>query len=349
MRFSFDEDQQEFAAMVRDYLSQSFPASRLREQWDSGGSAAAELLGALAELGAMAPVIPEEFEGLGRDGLDLALAFEWFGYFGVAEPIPFTSGVVAPFLVRYGDEDLKRTWLPRLAEGRALVTVRLEGDAPVVGATIADAFLVAHGDEVHLLDRDQAEIAPVDGQDPTLGLGRIDARCTGETLVSRASGAAACLQMLTRATIASILVGISQRMLEMTREYMLLREQFGRAIGSFQSLKHRMADTAAQIEAARSLSWFAHYSIVRGEGQAAVAASMAKSAASAAAHSAGYTALQHHGGIGFTWEYDLHMWLQRGFALERLFGTVDELRADVGARVIDRVTRSASPISGESR
>lgn len=337
MRFSFDEEQQEFAGMVRDYLAQSFPASRLRDQWENGGSANAEVALGLAELGAMAPAIPEEFDGLGRDGLDLALTFEWFGYFGVAEPLAFTSGVAAPFLVRYAGDDLQRAWLPRFAQGDALATLQLDEGAAVVGATVADVFLVVREDGVHLVDSERVAIAPLESQDPTLALGRIDAQVGPESLVTDDPGAAEYLRVLTRAAVASTLVGISQRLLEMTREYMLVREQFGRAIGSFQSLKHRMADTAAQIEAARSLSWFAHYSHVRGEGRPLVAASMAKSAASAAAHSAGYTALQHHGGIGFTWEYDLHLWLQRAYALERLFGTADELRADIGAGVVDRV------------
>ncbi len=345
MHFSFDEDQQEFAELVRDYLNQTFPASRLRDQWENGGTAGIELLSGLAELGAMASVIPEEFDGLGRDGLDLALSFEWFGYFGVAEPLAFTSGVAAPFIVRYASEEAKRTWLPRFAEGRALATVQLEENALVVGATIADVFLVARGNEVHLFDRDQVSVTHIDSQDPTLGLGRLEAACTPDSLISDEPGALEYLQTLTRSAVASILVGVSQRMLDMTQEYMLLREQFGRVIGSFQSLKHRMADTAAHIEAARSLSWFAHYSHVRDQGQPAVAASLAKSAASTAVHSTGYAALQHHGGIGFTWEYDLHMWLQRGYALERLFGTADRLRADVGAHVIDRVGRRGAAVS----
>jgi len=337
MQFSFDEEQREFAGLVNDYLEQNFSARALRQQWEHGGHANSDLLSSLAELGIMAPAIPEEFEGLGRDGLDLPLAFEAFGYYGVAETIAFTSGVVAPFLVRYAAPETKRRWLPQIAQGRVLCTVQLEGDSLSIGASTADLFLIVRNGQVHLVAREQARVTDAVTQDPTLALGEVEAEVGAETLVSDAPGAVEYLQSLIRSAVSSILVGISQRLLDSAREYMLVREQFGRVIGSFQSLKHRMADTVVQIEAARSLSWYAHYSHVHDDAHHLTAANMAKSAASVAAHSANYTALQHHGGIGFTWEHDLHMWLQRGYALERMFGTADELRAALGAHYLERL------------
>lgn len=337
MQFSFDEDQKDFAEMVHDFLEQQFPSTKLRDQWENGGNANSDLVKNLAELGVQAATIPEEYEGLGRNGLDLPLALESFGYYGAAETLGLTNGVIAPFLVRYANDEQKQQWLPKIAQGEVLGTVRLSGDETVVGAGYADVFLVIQGDEVHLVPRDQVQVTNIASQDPTLHLGACATDLGEQTLIANDADAAAYVQTLTRSVISSYLIGISQRMLDSARDYALEREQFGRKIGSFQGIKHRMADSAVKIEAARSLSWFAHYCHVHDYNNPVAAAAMAKDAASDAAHATNYSSLQHHGGIGFTWEYDLHMWLQRGYALERLFGTVDELSAELGDYYLNEI------------
>lgn len=334
MQFSFDEEQREFAEMVREYLEQSFQPADLRGQWEDGGNANRDLIAPLADLGVMGATIPEQLGGLERDGMDMPLAIEAFGYFGVSELVGLTSGAIAPFLVKHASAALHERWLPKIAEGKAIGSVQLDADSLVLGATVADIFLVVRDSQVYLVASEHAIAVPADAQDHTLALGSLSVSLEAAEWVAGGDEAVAYLTALTRAAVASHLVGLAQRMLDMTRDYMLVREQFGRVIGSFQSLKHRMADCAVQIEAARSLSWAAHYSHVHDYQDAMAAAAMAKSAASSAAHRMNYAALQHHGGNGFTWEFDLHLWLQRGFALERIFGTADQLRAELGARYL---------------
>src|SRR5690554_3483583 len=158
MDFSFNEEQQEFARLVHEYLGQHLSASTLRAQWEDGGHANSDIFAMLAEVGVAAPTISEEYGGLGRDGLDLPLVFESFGYFGVAESVAFTIGVVAPFLARFADEKTKRQWLPRIAEGSALCAVQVDGDRAVLGASTADLFLITRSSHVHLVTRERAAV-----------------------------------------------------------------------------------------------------------------------------------------------------------------------------------------------
>ena len=111
------------------------------------------------------------------------------------------------------------------------------------------------------------------------------------------------------------------RLLETTTAYVKARQQFGRPVGSFQAVKHRLADAHTAVEQARAATWYAAYALANGLDDAPVAASAAKAVASDAEAFANSASLQLHGGIGFTWEHDLHLWLKRGKALEQAYGS----------------------------
>ncbi|MFW0149926.1 acyl-CoA dehydrogenase family protein [Mycobacterium sp. smrl_JER01] len=140
---------------------------------------------------------------------------------------------------------------------------------------------------------------------------------------------------------AAQLVGCAQALLDMTVSYSMQREQFGKVIGSFQAIKHKLADSAVAIEAARSLTWAAAYALAHGTDDALAMCHAAKGAASAAGSQVNATALQVHGGIGFTWEHDLHLWLKRCAALERAHGASYEHREELGAKLIESRTTTS--------
>lgn len=343
MLFSFSEEQRELRDMVSDFLQSTLPVTALREQWEQGGDANSAILKPIAELGLIGITIPEDSDGMGGDAIDLALPLEQFGYHGVAEAVGLTMGVIAPMVTKYGSDELKQQWLPRISAGELLGTVALGSQEVVPAAAVADMILVEHDGQIHLLTKDQVDVTAVTTMDRSLNAGTATYRLGSETLLTDTPDAVEYAGSLTRAVIASTLVGASQRLLDMTTDYIQTREQFGRIIGSFQAIKHRMADTAVLIEAARSLTWFAHYALANPEEDIETATRMAKSAANEAADLANYASLQHHGGVGFTWEYDVHFWLQRTFALVRLHGDSEELLEELGDAYLERIFTEPVP------
>lgn len=338
MEFEFDEGQRSFRETVGALLADEMSPGRIREVWDQDHAYDHGLWRKLAELGVLGVAIEEQHGGFGGDLVDLALVLEACGYHAATEPV-VEGAVVAPtVLARWADSSLQERWLPRLVAGEALISVALHPDACVVpdGLT-ADAVLVRDGDRVHLVERSAYSASGLVGSDPSRRLAECTFELDDSTLLSADPRSASDLFTLGAAATANALVGLSQRMLDMTRDYVLTREQFGRVIGSFQAVKHRLADVAVQIESARSLAWYAMYAQAHAPEEAATAARIAKSRANEAAAAAGSAALQLHGGIGFTWEHDLHLWLQRGRAWEFAFGTTTELRRFTGRELLGAV------------
>jgi alkylation response protein AidB-like acyl-CoA dehydrogenase len=211
------------------------------------------------------------------------------------------------------------------------VAVQLGGAPFVVDAGDADLLLLERDGELHALPRDTFTATPVGSDDKARRLFAVEARPTADT---RLSGAAADASDRGAAAVAAVLNGISMRMLDMTLEHVKTREQFGKPVGSFQAVKHKLASAHVRVESARAAAWYAAFAIGAGLPDRSLAASVAKVVAAEAEAIANAEALQCHGGIGFTWEHDLHMWMKRGNALEASFGTAAEHRARVAAHVL---------------
>ena len=338
MLFDFNPEQHQFDDSVRNLLARHMTPAHLRAAWDSGHDHTSSIWPSLVSMGLTGLVAPESAGGLGGSLIDLALPLEQCGRHCVPEPI-VESLVVAPLVLADHVSDATTRWLERLVSGDALATANLMGGSIVPDGGRADITLVRDGHELHLVPQDLVTATPMPSADPTRRLAECTYELGEDTLLTADPAAAIRAGDLGAAGTASMLVGLSQHLLETTRDYLLQREQFGVPIGSFQALKHRLADVAVATEAARSLSWYAAYALsVRSE-DASVAASMAKGAASSAAHLANSAALQLHGGIGFTWEHDLHLWLQRGRAWETSFGTVSDHRAAVAKHAVQHHPR----------
>lgn len=340
MIFDFTDDQVSFASSVEALLESMDTPYLLRQAWEAPAQDDV-LWRRFAEVGLLGVLVDESVGGAGGTPVDAALAMERVGYHGFAGPMADTA-IVAPMVLTRCDTALGKRWLSRIANGDAVVSSVADPSGLTPYALHADAYLVVESDTVHLVPRGEADVVPVASIDPSLGFAVVKAATSPHTEVGAAEHAASTVRASSAMAAALLLVGTTQRMLDLTCRHVLSRTQFGQPIGAFQAVKHRLADVAVHLEAARGLAWFAAYAASSEPDGFGPAASQAKAAASIAAAAAGRAALQFHGGIGFTWEHDLHLYLQRAKALETLYGTAAEHRQAVGKSFLHTVRDEAN-------
>jgi len=315
--FELTAEQRALRDVARDLFAKQSSPSLIRQRWK--GERDEKLWRALADVGLLGITIPEQFGGAGGDETDAVLVLEEAGR--AALPEPFAETLLASRMIQlHGDQVLSESWLPRIATGEAVATIALETDPFVAYAAEADLIVLIDTSGARLLTRDDVKAKPVRSQDPSRPLYSIEAK-RGERLNLTTPAARAA------AAIAAVQLGVAKKLLEMTVDYVRERKQFGKPVGSFQAVKHKLARVHIAIEDARPAAWYAAYALAHDLPDAAKAASVAKVAASRAEALANAEALQCHAGIGFTWEHDLHIWLKRGLALQPAFGTPAEHRA----------------------
>lgn len=336
MEFAFDEDQISYQKAVKGVLATEMPAAALRQAWDDSHRYGHAAWSRLSELGLPGVVVEEKSGGFGGSIVDLVLPLEECG--AAALPEPFVeSALVAPIVLQRWGRDEDKEWLTRIASGEVLFAVAHGTDKVIVAdGMAAHAVLVVADEKVHLFKQGSFDARPLQGTDPARRLAECSFDVNATTLVTDDPAAARDLLALGALGTAAALVGLSTHLTALTREHLLTRTQFDRVLGSFQALKHRLADVAVKTEAARSLVWYAAYVVAEEPQNGPAAASLAKAAANEAAAAAGFASLQLHGGVGFTWEHDLHLYLQRGRAWEMAFGTTDAHRLKTGTAVLSR-------------
>jgi alkylation response protein AidB-like acyl-CoA dehydrogenase len=320
MNFDFTDDQRAIKETARDLLASRFKLERLRELAESksyGDDAWSEI----SELGWPGIFIPEEHGGQGLGILELVILLEELGY--VLAPLPFLSNAAAGLVLQ---ETGSTDRLEGVASGQARGTVGLvkDGRANLVpDADDADFIVLIDGTDATLVERGDAQVEPIDAIDPTRRYATVQAN-GGEAL-----GDASRARDLIALAVAAELVGISQRALEMAVEYAKDRKQFDRPIGAYQAVSHQCAEMLKQVEGARSLVYYAGWAADAAPDEFSLAASMAKAYASDAGWHVTASALQVHGGIGFTWEHDLHWFLKRAKTDGVLFGSARDHRERV--------------------
>jgi alkylation response protein AidB-like acyl-CoA dehydrogenase len=335
VRFAFTDDQLLFRDAVRELLSKEHPPEVLRAIWEHDGTHSTELWSSLAEMGVIGSRVPEEYGGLGMTELDLVLLHEELGRAAVAEPVVDTTAVAAPLLCEC-PPDVAAPWLQRIATGDAVVTVR-NHDELVLDADVADAVVAWSRDRVVLVASDSLSHAIQPSVDQARRLFAVEWSASDEVVLSEGD---ATTQMIERAlnrgalATAAQLVGLAEQLLAVTVEYVKQREQFGVAIGTFQAVKHHLADALLRLEFAKPAVYRAAYSMTHERGEATRDVSMAKAVASDAASGVARAALQCHGAIAYTVEYDLHMWMKRVWSLERSWGDSASHRRRVAESVL---------------
>ena len=328
MHFAFDPQQLEFRQQLRALAERRCTPADLRAAWDSEQGWSPERWRALSELGVLGLTVPAVHGGLGLGFVDLVLILEEAGRSGLPEPLVDSLAVAAPLLGGLGGGHAEK-WLPELVSGRLAIGVSEPGRFPYLCAG-THLGVVFDGNELHLMaPTPQGEVTrrSIDGARHFVDVG---AQVTSGTVVAGGSRAAAEWRSACDRGAwgsAAVLVGVADRLVSTAAEYAGQRVQFGKPIGSFQAVKHQLADALVELEFARPLVYRAAWSLDEGDAEVWRHASMGKAAASDAANLAASTALQVHGAIGYTWEHDLHLWMKRAWALAGAWGDAGWHRA----------------------
>ena len=352
MNFDFSDDQKFLKGEARKFLDANCPTTRVRKVLDDDAKAYdADLWKAVAEQGWLGAAIPEDFGGLGLGHLELCVIAEELGR--VVAPIPFASTVyiLAEALMLAGDEAQKAELLPKIAAGEVIGCLATSEGPGVVTASTLQASVEGgklSGTKIPVTDGDIATVGLVlakEGGKP--GLFLVDLTGPGVTREAvktldptrdaakltfagaparRLGGAGEGLdlleQVLDRAAVllAFEQTGGADRCLEMAKEYALERYAFGRTIASYQAIKHKLADIYVKNELSRSNAYYGAWALNTGASELPVAASAARIAASEAFWFASKENIQTHGGIGFTWEMDCHLYYRRSRQLSLVAG-----------------------------
>ncbi len=310
-----------------DLLAQRFKPEAVRELAEAGRYDDAHWA-ELSELGWPGIFVDEEHGGQGLGTVELAILMEELGY--SLAPVPFLSNVAAGLMLQHagGDEQRSR-WLGGIASGEARGTVGIvrDGAAPLVpDADSAELIVLLDDGAGAVYAASECEIEPVETIDATRRFARVAPTSAGDPLGE-------ILPAWDRicAALSAELVGVCQRVLEMTVEYARERKQFERPIGAYQAVSHRCADMLRETESARSTTLWAAWAAEAEPETLPLAAAMAKALASDAGWNVTSSSLQVHGGIGFTWEHDLHFFLKRAKVDGALFGSAREHRERVAA------------------
>jgi alkylation response protein AidB-like acyl-CoA dehydrogenase len=323
MQFNFNEDQLLFQSTLRDFLKNECTPEHLRSCWETETGRSPELWKKLAELGVPGLLVPEEHEGLGMDEIDLVLLQEEAGRAALAEPLISTAAVGVPLIAGVGSKELSERWLKAVAVGDAILAVGQEMSPFVSDAHVADLLLLPHGDELHAVPRGDAELTRQVANDPSRWIFSVEWKPTRATRVAEGDAARElCAAALDRGALACAAqqLGVTEQLIEMTVAYACERQQFDVPIGSFQAIKHMLANLRVKLEYARPVVHRAAHSVARAVSRRSEHVSMAKLAACEAATAAAKVALQVHGAIGYTWEQDLHIWMRRAWSLDLAWG-----------------------------
>jgi alkylation response protein AidB-like acyl-CoA dehydrogenase len=357
MNFDFSDEQKQLKDQARRFLADKCPTKAVRAILEGPEPFDRALWKALGEMGYMGTVIPEQYGGLGAGYLELCIIAEELGR--ALAPVPFASSVylAAEFLLAAGSEAQKKAWLPLVASGEkigcfayaegagrvspATIELRASGNRltgtkmPVLDGDVADFAVVAartaNGDQARdislfLVDLNGLGVTRSTLQtiDPTRAQAKLSFDgAIGEPLGAAGEGWWLASAVLDRAAVLTAFeqIGGAERALEMARDYALDRIAFGRPIGSFQAIKHMLADMYVTLTLGRSNAYYGAWALSTGAAQLPEAAATARVSATQAYQQCAKNCIQVHGGMGFTWQFDCHLHYRRSNALALALGS----------------------------
>src|SRR5829696_4907076 len=323
MNFDFTDDQQAIKRTANELLAARFKPERVRELAESG-SYDDETWKEMSELGWAGIFVDEQHGGQGLGVVELVILMEELGY--ALAPVPLLSNAAAGLALQFaGTDEQKERWLPGIASGEARGTVGVlrNGEARLVpDADSAEVIvLIAPDGSSTVVEASAAEVEPFETMDRTRRFARVRVD-GGEPLGGDHLAAADRIAT----ALSAETVGVAQKAMEMAVEYARDRKQFGRPIGSYQAVSHRCAQMLLEVEGSRSAAYYPGWCADAEPDSLPEAASMAKAYSSDAGWRVCGSSLQVHGGIGFTWEHDLHFYLKRAKTNAVLFGSASEHR-----------------------
>jgi alkylation response protein AidB-like acyl-CoA dehydrogenase len=340
MNFDFSDDLKQLRDQARRFLTEKCPPALVRRSLDGEEAYAAPLWKEIAEMGWIGAAIPEQYGGAGLGYEGLCVLAEEIGH--AVAPVPFASCayLAAEAILLAGTEQQKQRYLPGLADGSIIgcfalaegngnpaqeaIRARVAGGRlngtkwPVADGGIADIAIVAARDETNEIALFVVETKSVSRKtlrtvDPTRDQARFDCTDTPAERLSAATGWTAVQRLLDRAAIlfAFEQVGGADASLQMARDYAMQRFAFGRPIGSFQAIKHKLTDVYVALELARSNAYYGAWALTADAAELPLAAATARVSATDAFHIASKENIQTHGGVGFTWAFDCHLYYRR--------------------------------------
>jgi alkylation response protein AidB-like acyl-CoA dehydrogenase len=365
MDFAFNDEQDELRQTVRQALAREFPVTALRAFHQATPEAkmvsAQARWSLLSSLGAPGLLVPESADGLGLSDVDLVGVLEEAGWSALPEPLLETAGLAAPMLAALLPAPSAAAALDALLTGDAPLAVGgidVGSDGPsspttvsadgmlrtprVVGARQASVFLLACRDldsgwQLHAVPAAACTVHPTATLDEARDLSTVHWPLSSDTLLAYGVAAEASVGLMAdrgAAGSAALLIGLADHMITMAADYAKERQQFGKPIGSFQAVKHLLANARVKLEFARPATYRAAWSLATAQPTVSHDASMAKAMASDAADVAARVALQVHGAIGYTWECDLHFFMKRTWALAKAWGDAPTQRQLVLAQAL---------------
>jgi alkylation response protein AidB-like acyl-CoA dehydrogenase len=356
VNFAFSEEQEELRRSVRRFLEQKSPSTEVRQLMETTDGYDPAVWSQMAEqLGLQGLAIPEEYGGSGYTYVELVVVLEEMGRSLLCAPYFSTVALAANALLTSGDDSAKKELLPGIASGETRATLAITEDNGrwdldgiqlvakkggdgytldghkmfVIDGATANLIIVAArtdaGVSLFAVDGDAAGLTRTSLQtmDQTRKQARLEFAGTPARLIGAEGGAEAGLSKtldLAAVALAAEQVGGAQMCLDMAVEYAKVRVQFGRPIGSFQAIKHKCADMLLEVESAKSAAYYAGWAAAEDNDELPVVASLAKAYCSDAYFHAAAENIQIHGGIGFTWEHDAHLYFKRAKSSELLLG-----------------------------
>jgi len=322
--FDLSEDQKEIKGVAHELLATRSPFAKVREAAESGRYDES-LWAELVELGWPGIAVAQEYGGQGLGAIELAVLLEELGYACAASPF-FSTATVAAVIQAAGSAEQCSRWLPGLASGE--ITAGLGAWEMAADAEGAAVVLIIDGEEALLVASPATET--LTAIDPT----RRFASVSGEG-IPLGGGAAD----RARAAIAAEVVGVSQRALDMTLAYVKERKQFGVPVGSFQAVGHRCAEMLLQTEGIRSAAYYAAWAAGADPELLPEAAALAGASAGDGGRDVTAAAIQMHGGIGFTWEADVHWLYKRAQVDAALLGSSKQHRAALARHALAKLAQ----------
>lgn len=373
MNFGLNEAQQTLRTAARKFLAAECPSARLRQLIETPTAHDPALWRSMAEQGWMALLVPESLGGIGMSMVEMTVLLEEMGRALLPGPFFSTAVLAATALLECPPSPARDRALSSIASGGAIATLALVEEPAAYSSSGVHLHATPHagaftlrGRKLFVPDPDSSALLiaaarldgalalfavdpaahglirrPMSSLDATRPLGEIlfDAvSVPADSLLARgghAEHALARTLSTAAAGLAAELTGSIQRALELSVEYAKTRKQFGRPIGSFQAVQHLCADILLAAESARSASYYAAWTLSHQPSAAPLACSVAKAYASDAARQSCNSAIQVHGGMGFTWENDLHLYFRRAKASELAFGDAAFHRELIAAAVVD--------------
>jgi alkylation response protein AidB-like acyl-CoA dehydrogenase len=356
VNFAFSEEQEELRKSVRRFLDDKSPSTEVRRLMETTEGYDAAVWSQMAEqLGLQGLAIPEEYGGSGFTYVELVVVLEEMGKSLLCAPYFSTVALAANALLTSGDDSAKKELLPGIAGGETIATLaitedngRWDLDGIQLEATKGGDGYTLNGHKMFVIDGHTANLiivaartgagvtlfavdgdasgltrTPLQTMDQTRKQARLEFANTPARLIGEDGGASAGLGKtldLAAVALAAEQVGGAQKCLDMAVEYAKVRVQFGRPIGSFQAIKHKCADMLLEVESAKSAAYYAGWAAAEDNDELPVVASLAKAYCSDAYFHAAAENIQIHGGIGFTWEHDAHLYFKRAKSSELLLG-----------------------------